>query len=65
MSPPPLSDGIVTQSNHIHLHLRLMLYNLDQVRPKRFGIGPQMLCPGSRTAHVNTTASDRVIYHSE
>ena len=26
------------------------------------GVGPQMLCPDSRIAHVNTTASDRVIY---
>ena len=61
----PFSDGIITPMNHVHFHLRLMLYNLDQERPDLFGTGPQMLCPGSRTAHVNTTANERVTYFTD
>jgi hypothetical protein len=64
-APPPLPDGIITPLNYISFHLCLMLYNLDHESPKRFGTGPQMLCPGSRTEHVNTTASERVIYFTD
>lgn len=63
-SPSPLPDGIITSLNHINFHLCLMLYNLDQESPKRFGVGPQM-CLGSRTAHINTIVSERVIYFTD
>jgi hypothetical protein len=61
LPPPPFWRYHYTAESYTFLFTSRVV----QSRPgtsKTFGTGPQMLRPGSRTAHVNTTASDSVIY---